>query len=119
MREPFEILGVGRNASQRGIKKRYRLLSKQFHPDLNGRDPEAEERFKEVQWAYETLSGKQSWKEGIESTAERGSNQRSDPADWSEKPFVGFFQAMKAYAERRRSRSDETRPRDLGDFPSE
>ena len=90
MREPFEILGVPRNACKREIKKRYRLLSKQFHPDLNQRDPEAEERFKEVQWAYEALSGKQNWKDSIESTATRGSNQRSDPDDWSEKPFGGF-----------------------------
>ena len=66
MREPFEILGLPRNACKREIKKRYRLLSKQFHPDLNQNDPEAEERFKEIQWAYETLSGKQTRKDGID-----------------------------------------------------
>ena len=66
MRDPFEILGLPSNACKREVKKRYRLLSKQFHPDLNQNDLEAEVRFKEVQWAYETLSGRQSWKDGIE-----------------------------------------------------
>ena len=104
-RDPFEILGLPSNACKRAVKKRYRLLSKQFHPDLNQNDLEAEVRFKEVQWAYETLSGRQSWKDGIESTAAHGSNQLPDPADWSEKPFAGFFGAMKAYVERSRSRN--------------
>ena len=74
-RDPFEVLGLARNACKREIKKRYRLLSKQFHPDLNN-DPEAEARFKEIQWAYETLSGKQSQEDGIDSTARTRANTR-------------------------------------------
>jgi DnaJ-class molecular chaperone len=107
MHDPLEILGLAVNAGQREIKKRYRLLSKQFHPDLNQKDPEAEKRFREIQWAYETLSGRQTQKDDIGRMAARGEKQRSDPSDWSEEPFVGFFSAMKAYAKRSKSRSGE------------
>lgn len=55
----YEILGVSRNASDDEIKKAYRKLSKQFHPDLNKSDKEAEKKFKEINAAYEVLSDKQ------------------------------------------------------------
>jgi molecular chaperone DnaJ len=104
--DPFEILGLPGNACEREIKKSYRILSKLFHPDLNN-DPEAEARFREIQWAYETLSGEQSQKDDSDSTAARGTKHSSDPADWSEKPFGGFFRAMRVYAERSRSRNSQ------------
>lgn len=52
----YEILGVDRNASQEEIKKAYRRLARKYHPDVNPNDPEAEERFKEISQAYQTLS---------------------------------------------------------------
>lgn len=52
----YKILGVGRNADDREIKRAYRKLAKQFHPDTNPGDAEAEKRFKEVNEAYEVLS---------------------------------------------------------------
>ena len=107
MRDPFEILGLAGNASQRAIKKRYRLLSKQFHPDLNQNDREAEAQFREVQWAYERLAGKQGRKVGIDGLARQERMQQPDPADWSEKPFAGFFEAMKAYGQRTKSRNSQ------------
>ena len=51
-RDYYEVLGVGRNASKDEVKKAYRRLAKQFHPDAN-KSPEAEEKFKEVSEAYE------------------------------------------------------------------
>jgi molecular chaperone DnaJ len=52
----YESLGVSKNASQDEIKKAYRRLVRQYHPDKNPGDAEAESRFKEVQTAYDVLS---------------------------------------------------------------
>ncbi len=54
-RDLYEALGVGRDASEDELKRAYKRLARQYHPDVNP-DPEAEARFKEVALAYETLS---------------------------------------------------------------
>ena len=55
-RDPYEVLGVGRDASDQQIKKSFRVLARELHPDVNAHDPEAEEKFKEAAEAYEILS---------------------------------------------------------------
>jgi len=52
----YETLGVAKNATPDEIKKSYRKLAREFHPDKNAGDKDAEERFKEVQTAYDVLS---------------------------------------------------------------
>ena len=58
-RDYYEVLGVDKNADDAAIKKAYRTLAKKNHPDVNPGDKEAEERFKEINEAYQVLSNPQ------------------------------------------------------------
>jgi molecular chaperone DnaJ len=55
-RDPYEVLGVQRDAGEQDVKKAFRRLARELHPDVNAHDPEAEEKFKEAAEAYEILS---------------------------------------------------------------
>jgi molecular chaperone DnaJ len=55
-RDYYEILGVGRDADETEVKKAFRKLARELHPDVNAHDPEAESKFKEAAEAYEVLS---------------------------------------------------------------
>ena len=58
-RDYYEVLGVGRGADETEIKKAFRRLARELHPDVNSHDPRAEEKFKEAAEAYEVLSDSQ------------------------------------------------------------
>ncbi len=92
--DPYEILCLPQGATEKQIKRAYRRLAKKLHPDRNPKDPECEERFKKLQWAYETLIGrnKQEW-------------LPPKPFSGTTHPFHGFFQAVRAYyGERKRTK---------------
>src|SRR5437773_5453337 len=55
-RDPYDVLGVARDADDQTIKKSFRRLAHELHPDVNQHDPEAEEKFKEAAEAYEVLT---------------------------------------------------------------
>ena len=55
-RDPYEVLGVPRDADENTIKKAFRKLARELHPDVNRHDPDAEEKFKEAAEAYEILN---------------------------------------------------------------
>jgi molecular chaperone DnaJ len=55
-RDPYEVLGVERDADEKQIKRSFRGLARELHPDVNNPDPQAEEKFKEAAEAYEILS---------------------------------------------------------------
>ena len=86
--DPWETLGVAPGASKAKIRRAYRRLAQRYHPDLNPGDPEAEERFKEVQAAYEALTKRSSRRE-----------PRRQPSSADEDPFLSIFAA---YIRRRR-----------------
>jgi DnaJ-class molecular chaperone len=77
-RDYYEILGIARTAKEDEIKKTYRKLARKYHPDLNPNNKQAEEKFKEIQEAYEVLSDQdkrkkydqlgQNWKNGADFT---------------------------------------------------
>ena len=54
-RDPYEVLGVPRDADETTIKKAFRKLARELHPDVNAHDPDAEDKFKETAEAYEIL----------------------------------------------------------------
>jgi DnaJ-class molecular chaperone len=56
MRDPYQVLGVQKTASDKEIKAAYRKLAKQFHPDLNPGKSDLEDKFKEISVAYDLLS---------------------------------------------------------------
>ncbi|MDO4304312.1 MAG: J domain-containing protein, partial [Bacillota bacterium] len=58
MRDPYDVLGISRGATEEEIKKAYKALSRKYHPDANINNPhkeEAEEKFKEIQQAYQQI----------------------------------------------------------------
>jgi molecular chaperone DnaJ len=58
IKDYYQILEVDKNVDEKTLKKKYRQLSKKYHPDVNPNNPEAEDKFKEVAKAYEVLSDK-------------------------------------------------------------
>ncbi len=55
-RDPYEVLGLQHGASDEEVKRAFRKLAKQYHPDLNPGDKQAEERFKEINEAYDQIT---------------------------------------------------------------
>jgi molecular chaperone DnaJ len=73
----YELLGLPRGASQDDIRKAHRKLVRKYHPDANPEDPRAEERFKEIQQAYEVLSNekkRREYDEGFRTPPKGGSS---------------------------------------------
>ena len=95
--DPYEILGIARDATQREVKQAYRCLIKKFHPDHNPEKPEAVKRFKQIQQAYETLSSRR--KHRLLSQTDLYNRKHPPPFFQNEYPFFNFYWTMKAYGD--------------------
>lgn len=109
-RDYYEILGVTKNASSEEIKKVYRRLARQYHPDLNPGDKAAEEKFKDIGEAYEILSD----------SAKRSQYDQFS-RHWKQKGFTGNKTPKSkgsGGAANGRSNSQEVDPGQFPDFQS-
>ncbi len=80
-KDPYRVLQVGKDASQEDLRKAFRRLAREHHPDANPGDPKAEEHFKQVQRAYEVLSdpGKRERYDRSQAAPRGGGRRRTRP----------------------------------------
>ncbi len=88
MRDPYSVLGLTPGASEDEIKKAYKRLAKQYHPDVTGNSPEAERKMQEINAAYDELMNKRGGYNPFESQS--AYNRTND-----EEPLI--FQAVQNY----------------------
>ena len=105
MRDPYEVLGVSRNASEDEINKAYRKLAKQYHPDLNPGDQSAAERMSEINAAYDAIKSgeadlyhqRQQAQQSYQSNPYSQTGFSYDPFNFYD--FTGFAQRQQNYSE--------------------
>ena len=88
-RDYYEVLGVSRSASEQDLKKAYRRLAHQYHPDKNQGDPEAEAKFKEAAEAYAILSN-QEQRARYDRFGHAGVSSSAASASWGAPGFGGI-----------------------------
>ncbi|BAT51972.1 DnaJ protein [Nostoc sp. NIES-3756] len=138
-RDYYEILGVSKDATNEEIKKNYRRLARQYHPDLNPGNKEAEEKFKVIGEAYEMLSDatkraqydqfSRYWKQkgfpkqtpkpkswGETRTGERNGNENVDPSQFSN--FEDFLNQVIGVGGRRENKNGASKTTTADPFRS-
>jgi curved DNA-binding protein CbpA len=75
--DPYQVLGLARNADEAAIKTAFRKLARQYHPDVNPGDPHADERFKAINHAYQTLTAPQKSKPATETRSHSPADNES------------------------------------------
>jgi len=125
----YKVLGLSSAATEEDIKKTYRKLARQYHPDLNPGDKAAEERFKEIGEAYEVLSdpGRRAKYDNKEQTAQSAGTASGSAARKPASPFTEeMYNAMRrqsrdyfdveAQVKAKKEKSTKRNPLDAGDL---
>lgn len=119
-RDFYEILGVGKTADQDVIKKAYRKLAMQFHPDKNPDNPAAEEKFREAAEAYEVLSDStkrarydQYGHAAFQNGGQQGFHNAEDIFSSFGDIFEDFFGGQRSGGQRRRGQNQPRKGSDL------
>jgi molecular chaperone DnaJ len=111
-RDYYEVLGVSRTATADELKKAYRNLARQYHPDVNKGDAAAEEKFKEINEAYEVLSDDDR-RAGYDRFGHAANGMGGDPfGGFGGSPFGDLFESFFGGGNQRR-RGGPTRGQDL------
>lgn len=97
---PYEVLGVSKQATQAQLRKAYRRLAMKWHPDRNPDDPQAAERFKEIQWAYQRIMQETSAAPRVVEGAAATSESWVQEAD-EDDPFRHFFRSLREHMKNR------------------
>ena len=95
--DPYQILGVDRDASDEEIKRAYRRLAKQYHPDANPGDEYAAKKMQEINDAYDRIKNPEKYRGGAS-----GTNQGYNPYGqrYGYDPFRGYYQQRQSYNQR-------------------
>ena len=115
-RDPYQVLGVSRSASEEDIKKAFRKQAKRWHPDANPDNPEAEARFKEISSAYEILEDPEKRRQfdryGHRFADLGGNGARGEPVrDFDDASLNDIFEGI--FGGRGRGRSRPSRGQDV------
>lgn len=102
-KDPYEVLGVSRGASEEEVTRAYRRLAKKYHPDLNPGDDKAAEKMSEINAAYDSI------KNGEADRASYSSANSASGRAYTYNPFGGFYSSENAYSSDDAAKMDSVR----------